>query len=72
MFYLEISDYKGGIADVQLALEYLPWKHFGFGLGLDALTVKVEANDSDVPGVDFQGNIGFQTTGVQLYLKAFF
>ena len=72
MFYLEISDYKGGIADIQLALEYLPWKNFGFGLGLDSLTVKVEAEDSGVPGVDFQGDIGFDTTGVQLYVKAFF
>jgi hypothetical protein len=72
LFYLEISDFKGGIADIQLALEYLPWKNFGFGLGLDSLTVKVEAENSDVPGVDFSGDIGFDTTGVQLYVKAFF
>ena len=72
LFYLEISNYKGGIADIQFALEYLPWKHFGFGLALDSLTVKVEANDSDVPGADFKGNISFDTTGIQLYLKAFF
>lgn len=72
LFYLEISNYKGGIADMQLALEYLPWKNFGFGLGIDSLSVKVEADGSDVPGANFKGNIEFDTTGVQLYLKAFF
>jgi len=72
-FYLEIDGYEGGIADIQVALEYLPWKHFGFGLGFDVLTIKVKANgETDVPGVDFKGDIEFDTTGIQLYLKAFF
>jgi hypothetical protein len=49
----------------------LPWKNFG--LGLDSLHIMVEGNgESDVPGVDFKGNIDFDTTGVHLYLKAFF
>jgi hypothetical protein len=73
IFYLEIDNYKGGIADIQIALEYLPWKHVGFGLGFDALTIKVEAeDDTDVPGVDFKGNIEFVTTGIQLYLRTYF
>jgi hypothetical protein len=73
IFYLEIDGYRGGIADVQIALEYLPWKNFGFGLGLDSLHIQVEGNgESDVPGVDSKGNIDFDTTGIHLYLKAFF
>jgi len=75
VFYLEISNYSGGIANLQAALEWLPferpfWKHFGFGLGVDAMRVEVEAEDSDVPGVDFRGTIGFSYFGAQLYLKA--
>ena len=72
LFYLEIDSYKGGIADIQLAVEYLPWKYIGFGLGIDFLTISVEADgDTSVPGVDFNGKIEFNTTGIQLYLKGF-
>jgi hypothetical protein len=72
LFYLEISNYKGGIANLQLALEWLPWKHFGFGLGVESMRVEIEAENSDVPGVDFRGNIGFSYFGAQFYVKAFF
>ena len=73
LFYLEVDNYTGSIVDVQIALEYLPWKNAGFGLGLDALTIKVEAeDDTDVPGVDFKGNMEFDISGIQLYLKAYF
>lgn len=72
LFYLEISNYSGGIANLQAALEWLPWKHFGFGLGVDAMRVEVEAEDSDIPGLDFRGTIGFSYFGAQLYVKAFF
>lgn len=54
-----------------IALEYLPWKHVGFGLGIDAMRVGVEANGSDYPGVDFKGNVEFDYIGAQLYVKVF-
>jgi hypothetical protein len=72
LFYLEIGDFSGGIADMNLALEWLPWKHFGFGLGLDSMRVHVEAEGSDYPGVDFKGKVEFNYFGAQLYVKAFF
>ena len=72
IFYLEISKYEGGIANLQLALEWLPWKHVGFGLGVDSMRVEIEANDSDIPGLDFRGTIEFQYFGAQFYVKAFF
>ena len=72
-FYLKIGGYEGAILDVQFAVEYLPWEHFGFGLGFDFLSIWVEADgDTSVPGVDFNGRVNFDTTGIQLYLKAFF
>ena len=73
LFYLKYNKYEGGILDVQLALEYLPWKHFGFGLGIDFLNIFVEADsETNVPGVDFTGDINFDISGLQLYLKGFF
>lgn len=71
LFYLEIGDFEDSILGTIMALEYLPWKNVGFGLGLDAKRVGVEANGSDYPGVDFKGNVEFDYIGVQLYVKVF-
>ena len=71
LFYLEIGDFSGSIASTSVALEYLPWKNVGFGLGVDAMRVQVEAKGSDYPGVDFKGNVEFDYIGAQLYVKVF-
>jgi len=69
--YLEISDFKGSLLDVNVALEYRPWKHIGFGLGYNSMSVDVEAqsNNSGYPGVDFVGNVGVRFNGIMLYGK---
>ena len=72
VFYLEIGEFAGSILDANVAIEYLPWKHFGFGLGFDSLNVKVEADGEDYPGIDFQGEVNFHYTGLQLYAKLYF
>jgi hypothetical protein len=73
IFYLSIDNYTGSIGNLLFALEFLPWKHFGFGLGIDWMQVAVEADSStDVPGVDFIGSVEFSYLGAQIYLKAYF
>jgi hypothetical protein len=72
VFYLEIGEFAGSILDANVAIEYLPWKHFGFGLGFDSLNVKVEADGDDYPGIDFKGEVNFHYTGLQLYAKLYF
>lgn len=72
IFYLEIGDFKGGIAYNSLALEWLPWKYVGFGASVDHMKVGVEAKGNDYPGVDFVGNVEFDYFGGQLYVKFFF
>ena len=72
LFYLEYDNFKGAISSINFALEWLTWKHVGFGFGLDAMRVRVEAKGSDYPGVDFKGDIEFSYFGAQLYLKANF
>jgi hypothetical protein len=72
VFYLEIGEFAGSILQTNVAIEYLPWKHFGFGLGFDSLNMKVEADGNDYPGIDFKGEINFHYTGLQLYAKLYF
>jgi len=72
VFYLEIGEFQGSILQTNVAIEYLPWKHFGFGLGFDSLNVKVEADGDDYPGIDFKGEVNFHYTGLQLYAKLYF
>jgi hypothetical protein len=71
-FYLEYESFKGALVDTRIAVEYNPWEHFGFGLGLDSFRLKLTAEDEDYPSVDFQGNIKSQFFGVQLYARYFF
>lgn len=71
-FYLEIDDFQSNILSATLALEYLPWKHVGVGLGVDGKQVHIESNGSDYPGVDFNGTVGFSYAGASLYLKLFY
>ncbi|MBW2671649.1 MAG: hypothetical protein JRD87_17625 [Deltaproteobacteria bacterium] len=72
VFYLEIGEFSGSILQTNVAIEYLPWKHFGFGLGFDSLNIKVEADGDDYPGIDFKGEVNFHYTGLQLYAKLYF
>jgi hypothetical protein len=71
-FYLEFDRYEGSILDVRLALEYNLFKNVGFGLGFEHLEVDAEAENSDLPMVDFNGNIMFDYSGIQLYTKIYF
>ena len=71
LFYLEIDNFTGSIFSGTLALEYLPWKHVGFGLGVDGKRVQVEANGSDLSWMDFRGNVEFSYVGGLLYAKVF-
>lgn len=70
--YLEIDKFKGHVLETHAYIEYLPWKHLGFGLGFDALDVHIEADGEDWPGIDFKGNIRFQYLGLMLYTKLYF
>lgn len=42
------------------------------GLGFDALKIKIEANGEDYPSVDFNGNVEFAYTGLQLNRRYIF
>jgi hypothetical protein len=68
--YLAISDYAGSMIDVNVGVEYQPWKHFGFGLGYNFLGMRVEGKgSSDYPGVNFVGQVDVRFSGLFLYGK---
>ena len=71
--YAEISDFRGAIVDFNLALEYRPWKHIGFGVGYNYFYGGLEGKgSSDYPGVDFVGSVTIRYSGLLIYTKVCF
>ncbi len=70
VFYVELSGFKGAISSSTTAIEYRPWNHVAFGLGVDAFKFAIESNaDTSVPGVSSSGSLEFGYTGLLLYIK---
>jgi len=71
--YAEISDFRGGIVDFNLGLEYRPWKHVGIGVGYNYFYGGLEGTgSSDYPGVDFVGSVTIRYSGLLIYTKVCF
>ena len=72
VFYLEVKEFTGAIYESHVAVEYLPWKHLGFGLGFNTFNLDIEADGEDYPQIDFVGELNFRYSGLLLYAKMFF
>lgn len=72
VFYLSLSGYQGVLADSILAVEYLPFKHIGFGAGVNSLRINVKADGNSDTGLDLNGRLNFRFTGALLYVKAYY
>ncbi|RLC19442.1 MAG: hypothetical protein DRI24_00140 [Deltaproteobacteria bacterium] len=73
IFYLKYENFTGSLINLRSAVEYNPWKHVGFGLGIDAMRMGLQADGvGDYPGIDLKGNVQFDYTGVMLYGRVFF
>lgn len=68
--YLSFGDFTGSITDILLAGEYRGWEHFALGVGLNAVRVQIENNNA--MGLDFNGKVQSNFTGLMLYGKAMF
>lgn len=68
LFYLEYDNYVGRVSDTYVGIEYLPFKHFGIGAGVNSVSYRIEA-DRDSTGTDLNGMVKFQLTGFMLYGK---
>jgi hypothetical protein len=72
VFYLEINEFTGTIYESHVAVEYLPWKHFGFGLGFNTFNLNIESDGEDYWEIDFKGELDFRYSGLLLYAKLFY
>ena len=72
ILYLQAGDYTGILMDLNVRLEYNPWKHFGFGTGINMYRMKVEVDGNDFDHSKFVGNIEMGYTGMQFYGRYLF
>ncbi|MBW2611222.1 MAG: hypothetical protein JRD49_01295 [Deltaproteobacteria bacterium] len=72
-FYIQYEGFTGSLVSFKSAIEYNPWKHVGFGLGVDSFRMQIEADGKEyVPEFDLRGNVQFGYAGVMLYGRVFF
>ncbi|MFN8255899.1 MAG: hypothetical protein U0W24_09440 [Bacteroidales bacterium] len=69
LLYLQVDNFKGGIIDLNFAVEHRTFKHFGIGLGINANRLNISATGEDYPGVDFFGSVKMDYTGAFFYLS---
>ena len=71
VFFLELGDFKGGILDTSLEVEWRVWENWGFGASVESLrlAVKSQSEKEDVPGIDFIGDIKLNYLGLALYAR---
>jgi len=72
VFYLEVGDFRGGITDTLIGVEYMAFRHVGFGLNVENIQIAVEADGNDYPEIDFLGRFDYNYIGSMLYLKFYF
>ncbi len=72
IFAIDYQGFSGRLTQLRAAVEYLPIRHLGVGLGVDSMRFAMQATSNNYPNVDVRGNVDFQYTGVQLYGKYFF
>lgn len=72
VFYFKSPDVKGGISDVNIWLEYTPFKHFGFGLGYNAFSFNFTTYTNDGIFGGFEGTMKTGFSGLLLYGKCYF
>ena len=72
LFYLEVGDYAGGMRELRSSVEWraTPWLGLGAGVESFGLGVKLDGS-TDIPGVDFLGEIKFAYSGVVLYARGY-
>ncbi len=72
-FYIQYESFTGSLVSFKSAIEYNPWKHVGFGLGVDSFRMQLEDDGKEyVPEFDLRGNVQFGYSGIMLYARVFF
>lgn len=68
VLYLKTEGFQGSITDVNIYIEYNPFKHLGFGLGYNSFNYNFTVFNSDSPW-EFEGSLKTGFSGFLLYGK---
>ena len=71
IFYVRYDKFTGLLTENHFAVEYLPMKNFGMGIGYDMFHLRVESDGEDYPYIDLKGNVEFEYGAVMLYGKIY-
>lgn len=72
VLYLKVATYKGSITDINIRVEYLPFKHIGIGMGYNAFRFNLYAYEGNKFGGEFIGNLEITYSGLFAYGKLYF
>jgi hypothetical protein len=72
VLYIKISNYQGSISDLNIWLEYNPFKHLGLGLGYNTFQLNFNSIQSAGNNRDFNGSIETGYSGLLFYGRYFF
>ena len=72
VFYLRYDNVEGALVDSLVAVEYLPFKNVGFGLGVNTVRLTARADGNNSARVDLNGEVTFTLGGAMLYVKGYF
>ena len=72
VLYLKTSYFKGYISDINVYVEYNPFKHLGFGLGFNTFSFHFSTLKELENFFEFNGTIETGFTGILFYARYFF
>jgi hypothetical protein len=72
VLYVEYNQYTGALADTNVAVEYVPFKHAGFGLAVNNVRMKLESDGGSGDGTSLNGQLKFNFTGLLMYARFFY
>ena len=72
VLYVKTTSFQGSITDLNVWLEYHPFKHWGVGLGYNAFRFNYSAYLSSKNKMEFEGTLKTGFTGLLFYGKYYF
>jgi hypothetical protein len=63
-FYISFDNFDGSITDTKVTVTWMPWRNFGFGLGYNYFTTRVNVSKNDFDGrikFGYDGGMAFVT-----------
>ena len=72
VLYVRTGNFQGSISDMNIWLEYNPFRHWGLGMGFNTFRFQFAATPMENGTFDLEGSLKTSFTGLLLYGKYFF